>query len=111
MMTALTEATRICRVGGHVLFKCQQQVESGRLHDMPRWAKNYAEERLPLMLVDEVVHVRGLGAQPLTDRDGSPRQWQRTQRACSFLIVFRKSAPMTRPDVDDGQLAMFGGAA
>jgi hypothetical protein len=79
-----------CKVGGLMFVKCQQQVESGRLWDMPRFIKNYVEASGRCVLWDEVVHERGLGPQPLVNPDGTERIWQRTSRACSNLLIFKK---------------------
>lgn len=86
MTRGLAEAERIARQ--FVMLKCQQQVEGATFHDVPSDMKKAAKS-MGLVQVDEVIHERGLTAQPRRNRDGSLRRWVRTHRAHSHLLIFR----------------------
>lgn len=91
------EAARIAR--RYVLQKCQQQVDWHAFHDLPRTMKE-AAEAIGLVLVDEIIHARGLTAQPVRTPDGRLRTWRRAARAHSHLLVFEVPRPANATRVE-----------
>lgn len=82
----LNEVSRITKIGGFVLAKCQNYVSSGRLHPgvYHTWAQ---AQTIGLVLHDELIHLSGTGPQPQ-----HPRQVH-ARRNNSVLLVFRKTCP------------------
>ena len=82
MGAMLTEAKRVVKPGGYVLFRCQDQVESGRVRWQSRIFSLFGED-LGLELVDEFLFP-SYRAQP------KGRTQQHARRNVSQLLVFRK---------------------
>lgn len=80
----ITEAHRVARPGGHVLVKCMDQVNGGRVRWQTREFADHAEA-LGARLVD-ALHVQGYRAQP------AGRSQQHARRDYSTLLVLRKTA-------------------
>lgn len=94
MAAMLTEATRVVRPGGTVLFRCQDQVEGGRV----RWQSHaFAAhgERLGLELVDELLF-------PSYRPQPAGRSQHHARRNVSQLLVFTKPTRPRRPGIDLG---------
>lgn len=84
----LKEANRVLAPSGRLIVKTMDYVNGGRLvlgrHHVVSTCIDLGLEQ-----VDEFVHHRGLGPQPKTNLDGSPRRQMRARRAHSFLCVFQ----------------------
>ena len=85
MRAGLTECARVLTVGGVLVAKCQDQVESGRLwmqsHLMVEWGRDAGLE-----LVDRI-HVYGYRPQP-----ARPNGFRSVHSDYSTGLVFRKAA-------------------
>lgn len=78
----MTSFTAVLRQRGTLLVKCMSYVNGGAWRAMPRWIANDAEA-LGYVQIDEFVHLRTPGPQPIRD-------FQRTaRRNYSMLMVFR----------------------
>ena len=84
MRRGITEAHRLLKPGGHLLFKCQDQVASGRVHWQTRIMADHAET-VGFTLVDSLLFP-SYRAQP------EGRRQVHARRNYSTLLVFRKAA-------------------
>lgn len=84
MQEGIAEAARILQPNGHLLFKCQDQVCSGRVHWQTRIMADHAET-VGFRLVDALLFVGGR-AQP------AGRRQVHARRNYSTLLVLRKAA-------------------
>ena len=75
--------------GGFLLAKCMDYTESG-----PKVWNTFEFYNVAvafgLRLEDRVLHVTGGGAQPKTNRDGSPRRQVHVREVSSMLLVWTK---------------------
>ena len=85
----LAECARVLAPGGHLLVKCMDYVEGGHKVWNTFHVVDQAKE-LGLRLVDRFIHLNGGGPQPLTNLDGSPREWQHAKEVSSMLLIFTK---------------------
>lgn len=75
---------------GTLLVKCMSYVNGGKWNPMPRWIANDAED-LGYVQIDELVHLRTPGPQPVRTTQNTAR------RNYSMLMVFRwPNAPVIR---------------
>jgi hypothetical protein len=89
----MTECTRVLRVGGVLLVKCQDQVCSGRIWWQTDIFTRHGES-LGLVKVDRFDMLGTGRPQPERTRaDGKPSVQQHAYGRSSTLLVFRKGAP------------------
>lgn len=81
----LDECWRVCRKGGHILVKCQDQVSSGKMHWQTFDFTNYLRDNRNVDLVD-MLHLPGHRAQPAN------RNQQHAHQNYSTLLIFQKPA-------------------
>lgn len=78
----LVQAARVCKKGGTVLFKCQDQVVSGKVRWQTIWFADAAND-LKLELIDQL-HLVGYRPQP------PGRKQIHARRNYSTMMVFKK---------------------
>jgi hypothetical protein len=90
----IAECVRVLRVGGHLLVKCQDQVNGGKVRWQTREFADHAEQ-LGCRLVD-ALHLPSYRPQP------PGRRQQHARRNYSTLLVLRRVAAAT-PGLFDGE--------
>lgn len=81
----ITECLRVLKPGGHLLLKCQDQVNGGKVRWQTIEFAGHAEQAGPAVLVD-MLHMLGGRPQP------EGRSQQHARRNMSTLLVLRKTA-------------------
>lgn len=84
MRDGITEAARILKPGGRLLFKCQDQVSSGKVHWQTRTMADHGESTG--FLLDDMMFFPSYRKQP------EGRRQVHARRNYSTLLVFRKVA-------------------
>lgn len=91
MCDLLVEAARVVRVGGRVLFKCQDQVCEGRVH----WQTDLLTDQARMVGLRKVERLDMSGGRPQparTRKDGRPSVQQHAYMRPSTLLIFEKEA-------------------
>jgi len=84
----LAEVARCCAPKAYLLVKCQSYISSGKFWPGVRRTLD-AADKLGLRQIDQFEHVAGTGAQPLTQKDGSPRRQVHSRANHSTLLVLQ----------------------
>lgn len=107
----LTEMARVVEPGGFILVKVQNYISSGKFFAAVRQTADHADG-LGLKQVDQLEHMSGTGAQPLTNKDGSPRRQVHARSNSSTMLVFRAPGRRRHPaDALPGHVQLVGQGA
>jgi hypothetical protein len=89
-VSGIREAHRVLRKGGRLAMKCVDYVSSGWLQTDHLHYADVMEGDLGMRPRAIIVHVAGMGPQPKTNLDGSPRRQIHPRRSHGFLLIYEK---------------------
>lgn len=88
-VAGMAECVRALRPGGRLVFKHMDYVSSGTLQ-LEHVSYAAAARALGLRPRAMIVHASGMGPQPKTNLDGSPRRQVHPRAAHSYLAIWEK---------------------